>query len=69
VEVAQDGEVGKEAQIGLPAARTRRSGPGGGRWCWSACVRDTAALRWISGPSGTSAARRHVPSRGTSFLR
>jgi hypothetical protein len=31
--------------------------------------RDTATLKWISGPSGTSAARRHVPSRGTSFLR
>jgi hypothetical protein len=36
--VAQDGEVGKEAQMGLPAARTRCSGPGGGWWCWSACV-------------------------------
>jgi hypothetical protein len=31
--------------------------------------RDTAALRWISAPSGTGAARRHVPSRGTSCLR
>jgi hypothetical protein len=38
VEVAQDGEVGKEAQMGLPAAMTRCSGPRGGRWCWSARV-------------------------------